>query len=419
MAYVLTANARLNVVDISDPRSPRITGSCLVSYFSTGITLSGHFAYIANGWYGLMIVDIADPTHPVPMGSCRTDLYGVSMRIAVAGDYAYLVVLYSGLQVISIADPANPTTVGEYVCGNSSFEDVAVAGDYAYVADRYNGLRVLGISDPTNPVPVAGPIGGQTSRIAISGGRAYMLDSSDPGVTVTDVSDPLQPGSIGLYEPFDSRDVAASGCYIYTLDATGALVVLSTNDLGASSVSPRFAAKGSVAALGVSGTGFLSGATVKMTRVGRADVNASNVTVVGPNNINCKVNLGGAGVGMWDIVVTNPGASSCCMKGALAVVLSENAPVVGAANSAAWQPIMASACESRQFKFWGKVTDVNWDTLTFVISDGSKAPVTVYAPDSLGLVYSGCYASVTGTVDSSSRTVMSVGPLIRITQYAW
>ncbi|MCX5785470.1 MAG: T9SS type A sorting domain-containing protein [Elusimicrobia bacterium] len=59
----------------------------------------------------------------------------------------------------------------------------------------------------------------------------------------------------------------------------------------------------------VAGTGFASGATVKITKSGQTDINASNVTVVSANQITCTFNLTGAAAGKWSVVVTIPGQS--------------------------------------------------------------------------------------------------------------
>ncbi|MBP1927943.1 PKD repeat protein [Methanolinea mesophila] len=58
------------------------------------------------------------------------------------------------------------------------------------------------------------------------------------------------------------------------------------------------------------GTGFLSGATVKLTRTGQPDIVATHVTVQSPTLINCTVDLSGAMTGLWNVVVTNTDGKS-------------------------------------------------------------------------------------------------------------
>jgi hypothetical protein len=67
---------------------------------------------------------------------------------------------------------------------------------------------------------------------------------------------------------------------------------------------------GSVNITNLAGTGFLTGATVKLTRSGQADINATVVSVVTANQITCTFNLTGAAAGPWNVVVTNSDALS-------------------------------------------------------------------------------------------------------------
>jgi hypothetical protein len=55
----------------------------------------------------------------------------------------------------------------------------------------------------------------------------------------------------------------------------------------------------------LAGTGFLTGAGVKLKRSGQADIDASNVVVVSGTKITCDLNLVGAATGLWTPRVTN------------------------------------------------------------------------------------------------------------------
>ena len=58
----------------------------------------------------------------------------------------------------------------------------------------------------------------------------------------------------------------------------------------------------------LAGTNFQAGASVKLARLGQADINATNVNVVSSSRITCDFDLTGAAIGLWDVVVTNPDA---------------------------------------------------------------------------------------------------------------
>jgi PKD repeat protein len=63
---------------------------------------------------------------------------------------------------------------------------------------------------------------------------------------------------------------------------------------------------GSVLITNLSGTGFYAGASVKISKLGQADIGATSVSVVNSTKITCILNLTGAASGPWNIVVTNP-----------------------------------------------------------------------------------------------------------------
>jgi C1A family cysteine protease len=85
---------------------------------------------------------------------------------------------------------------------------------------------------------------------------------------------------------------------------------------------------GTVHITNVAGSNFQSGATVKLTRTGEADINATNVVVISSSQITCDIDLTGAVTGAWDVVVTNPDMQSGTLPGGFTVTASASAPVV-------------------------------------------------------------------------------------------
>jgi PKD repeat protein len=63
---------------------------------------------------------------------------------------------------------------------------------------------------------------------------------------------------------------------------------------------------GYVAVTNLAGSNFLSGAMVKMAKLGEPDIIATGTTVVNPGKITCIFNLVGVKTGLWNIVVRNP-----------------------------------------------------------------------------------------------------------------
>lgn len=70
----------------------------------------------------------------------------------------------------------------------------------------------------------------------------------------------------------------------------------------------------------IGGSGFLSGAIVKLNRTGSPDILATGVTVASPNFITCTIPLpAGTAVGPWNVTVTNTDGQTGSLVGGFAV----------------------------------------------------------------------------------------------------
>ena len=62
----------LMLVDISNPSSPTLAGSYDTNDYADGVSVSGNYAYVANGSDGLVIVDISNPSSPILKRTYKT-----------------------------------------------------------------------------------------------------------------------------------------------------------------------------------------------------------------------------------------------------------------------------------------------------------------------------------------------------------
>ena len=63
----------LQILDVSNPLGPSVTGTRFTPGVATGIDIEGTTAYIADGWKGgLQIIDISNPISPDSLGSYDT-----------------------------------------------------------------------------------------------------------------------------------------------------------------------------------------------------------------------------------------------------------------------------------------------------------------------------------------------------------
>ncbi len=69
----------------------------------------------------------------------------------------------------------------------------------------------------------------------------------------------------------------------------------------------------------LSGANFISGATVKLSKIGSSEFSANSVTVVSPTKITCVLPLAGKDIGFWDVTVTNPDGQSAKLTDAFEI----------------------------------------------------------------------------------------------------
>ncbi|MFA5800839.1 MAG: hypothetical protein WC840_07895, partial [Candidatus Peribacteraceae bacterium] len=83
---------------------------------------------------------------------------------------------------------------------------------------------------------------------------------------------------------------------------------------------------GTVNITNLGGANFAAGASVKLSKSGQPDINATNVAVVSAVKITCTLDLTGAAGGAWDVTVTNPDGRSGTLPSAFTVTFA--APTV-------------------------------------------------------------------------------------------
>jgi len=115
--------------------------------------------------------------------------------------------------------------------------------------------------------------------------------------------------NMGLDTANYSSPVIASDGTIYASNSNMFCAIGTSHEstLTVSSITPNFSINsGSIKITKLSGTGFMSGATVKLSKTGPSDIIATDVKVIDSSNITCVFDLYDKPAGYWNIVVTNP-----------------------------------------------------------------------------------------------------------------
>jgi hypothetical protein len=136
IAYVAALN--LEVMDLSDPTSPRLLRRFALPTNPVAVALSDHLLYVSEAASAFWILDVSDPAQPVPLGSMPTP--GTVRGIAIKDDIAYAACSETGLLVIDVSNPTAPAILGE---APGYGLDVALASGVIAVASQHLGLHVF------------------------------------------------------------------------------------------------------------------------------------------------------------------------------------------------------------------------------------------------------------------------------------
>ena len=219
----------LDVIDITNLKSPKITGSIrFPAFFGRGmdfwtVRLSGQTAVVADSHNGVFLLNVSDPKHPVAVGQIRLpeplkrsdNRPDAASSIAIGDGVVYVTGARSGLFVAQVPYLTKPVLQDEStplpvlgpdladisVSGFIQYDAkenvraVAVNGDTAYIAASSGGLHVVRLTenkiDPlaVNPIPFV-------YDVKYSEGKIYLAEGVD-GIGVYSVGADSQLIPIG------------------------------------------------------------------------------------------------------------------------------------------------------------------------------------------------------------------------------
>jgi formylglycine-generating enzyme required for sulfatase activity len=202
-AYLASNNeSRFHVIDVSSPGSLTPVGALTTAHGTQAVALSGAYAYLAQQSNGVEIIDLSDPHSPRSVGYyTNSDL--LVMDVSVEGSQLFAAGIDTStygarLDIVSISNPANPSGEGEIILPTDRawVREVEVASSVAYLADEA-GLDIVDVSNPNSPnlLGTFPTVGDNNEEVAVKGNYAYVA-ASDDGLLVVDVSNPANPEQV-------------------------------------------------------------------------------------------------------------------------------------------------------------------------------------------------------------------------------
>jgi hypothetical protein len=218
-AFVASGKKGLNIIDISDPKSPILKAKVDTDGEARDVAVSRSYAFVADGHGGLIIVDVRNPAAPRTVG--KWDSPGESMGIVVRDETAYLADGSAGLQIVNVKDPAKPAPLGSCDTDGTA-EDITVSGDSACIADGSSGLKVMDISKSSAPKQIASLMtSGYCRGVSADGHLLCAGNLYDGAFQVIDIAKPAAPAILATkkYTMYnESWNVVLNGSRLCVLD---------------------------------------------------------------------------------------------------------------------------------------------------------------------------------------------------------
>ncbi len=261
-AYISTNNL-FEIIDITDPRSPKHVSQILFS--ANEIAIIGDYAFL-NG-EKLHVFDLSDPESPLEI-FCEDNPNFQFSNAKISGDYAFTTNPLTGFQVFDISQLPSLVKINSYQSKtapqiyltprpfieksqNRIVMDVEIHDNYAYVGENLFGIdsyfdgliRIIDISSPENfEVLNTLEVNVGIQNLLISQDLLFVSASyfDSPAALIFDISDPTNPiqvktaplpaGLIAVYKHFAFFS-NSDGLQVWDLEDPGNPVKSVWNDL--------------------------------------------------------------------------------------------------------------------------------------------------------------------------------------------
>ncbi|MFW9992466.1 MAG: hypothetical protein ACFFD4_10515 [Candidatus Odinarchaeota archaeon] len=142
--YVYVCDGNINVgfriYDISNPASPSYKSYYRPGTYCVDVVVSGDTAYLLTD-LALFVLDVSNPSSISVLGSCSTPTQG--KQLILDGDRVYVADADNIVRIIDVSNPNSPVQVDSYTFSYYGAYDIELAGDYMYVAQSIGGLQVI------------------------------------------------------------------------------------------------------------------------------------------------------------------------------------------------------------------------------------------------------------------------------------
>ncbi len=177
-----------------------------------------------------------------------------------------------------------------------------------YSSSTYTGI-LLASTDPV----AADYIAGKNVLMPVSGYGRHDPDSSDG--TIVSGGSPYNAFHQMLANTQAVLNAAGHASYM----DLNHINIFADEPMALSAVSPGHGVNQGPVHLLLTGSGLRADSSVRLERAGQTSISAGRITAQGSQRVEAEFELGAAAPGFWDVVVTNPSASTARMNGAFRI----------------------------------------------------------------------------------------------------
>ncbi len=158
--------------------------------YAQDVIIKDDLLYIAQGEGGLLIVGVNDPENPQTVSVTTEEVRGYSTKIAIKDSAVYLAAGTFGITAIDVANPSEPfVTVSNL--NMKPARNILIWGNYMFTATSEQGVSIAEISYPVQP-DMRGGINttGYAYGLASTADSSYlMVACGEMGLSIYDISD--------------------------------------------------------------------------------------------------------------------------------------------------------------------------------------------------------------------------------------
>jgi len=194
----IAGNSKMEIIDISDISNPQRSGVLDISSYDSKIFVNENHVYLKT-YDDVKLIDASNPNSPDLLGP--VDIPRYAPGLAVSNNIAYIANGDSGLQIYDISNQDSPTHIG-YLNTSGYASHIIIENGYVYIAGNDFGVEIIDVKHPTNPkkistIPVF--IDEYDNIMKVKGNRAY-IGGGNNSLKIYDLSNLETPSLIGIFD---------------------------------------------------------------------------------------------------------------------------------------------------------------------------------------------------------------------------